>query len=82
MKKYFFFILTVLFLIISGYGQKPKAVPPVPITLDQRIQTTLEGFQGKGWIYAKNLDTGKDYCLRCDEQTRTASTIRAIFCRW
>ena len=47
-----------------------------PQSLDERIQAALDGFQGKVWIYAKNLDTGKDYALRADEQTRTASTVK------
>ena len=59
---------------------KPKTVtsaPSIPsVTLDEKIQAALSGFQGKTWIYAKNLDTGKDYSLRGNEQTRTASTIK------
>lgn len=72
-------ILIAIFVVISStsvLGQKPRPVSPLPITLDERIQTALDGFQGKAWIYAKNLDTGKDYALRADEQTRTASTIK------
>jgi beta-lactamase class A len=63
------FTLIVAFVIMAS-GQKPKPA------LDDRIQDSLVGFPGKAWIYAKNLDTGKDFCLRCDEQTRTASTIK------
>ena len=63
------FTLTVAFVVMAS-GQKPKPA------LDDRIQDALVGFPGKAWIYAKNLDTGKDFCLRCDEQTRTASTIK------
>ncbi|MBA3600148.1 MAG: serine hydrolase [Acidobacteria bacterium] len=58
-------------------AQKPKPSPPVqPQTLDERIKAEIETFRGKVWIYAKNLDTGKDYALRSDEQVRTASTIK------
>jgi beta-lactamase class A len=46
------------------------------MSLDDKIQAAITGFEGKVWIYAKNLDTGKDYSLRADEQTRTASTIK------
>ncbi len=70
------FAFAVIFSTFT-IGQKPKpAVTAAPQTLDERIQAALDGFQGKAWIYAKNLDTGKDYALRADEQTRTASTIK------
>ena len=52
------------------------AAKPSTGTLDGRIQDAIAGFQGKVYIYAKNLDTGKEYSLRGDEQTRTASTIK------
>jgi beta-lactamase class A len=45
-------------------------------TLDSKIQNAIKDFSGKVWIYAKNLDTGKDFSLRADEQVRTASTIK------
>jgi beta-lactamase class A len=61
-----------LIVILVAMASAQKAKP----ALDDRIQDSLVGFPGKAWIYAKNLDTGKDYCLRCDEQTRTASTIK------
>src|SRR4029079_1570531 len=77
-------LLVILLCIQGAFAQKKtKAVAakiPVPKstpqTLDEKIQAALAGFQGKAWIYAKNLDTGKDYALRADEQTRTASTIK------
>lgn len=47
-----------------------------PAALDDQIRNAISGFQGKVWIYAKNLDTGREYSLRGDEQTRTASTIK------
>ena len=47
-----------------------------PQTLDEKIQKAIKDFNGKVWIYAKNLDTGKDFSLRGDEQVRTASTIK------
>ena len=55
---------------------KPASAPATVTTIDARVNDALNGFQGKAWIYAKNLDTGKEYCLRCDEPTRTASTIK------
>nr|MBA3770519.1 serine hydrolase [Blastocatellia bacterium] len=36
----------------------------------------LDGFAGKAFVYAKNLDTGREYSLRGDEHVRTASTIK------
>jgi len=65
----------VLFTVIVAFASLAGAQKPKP-ALDDRIQDSLVGFPGKAWIYAKNLDTGKDFCLRCDEQTRTASTIK------
>ena len=63
-------ILTVIFLFLFSqfaFAQK---------TLDDKIQTAIKDFKGKVWIYAKNLDTGKDFSLRAGEQVRTASTIK------
>lgn len=70
----------ILFVVTAtGYSQKTRTLPalslPVP-TLDARIQDALRGFQGSVSIYAKNLDTGKEFALRADEPTRTASTIK------
>ena len=56
---------------------KPTLIPTVQVqTLDEKIKSEIKDFSGKVWIYAKNLDTGKDYALRADEQVRTASTIK------
>jgi len=83
MKK--ILLLSLLLLCVhASFAQKktktaaaPASAPKsAPQTLDEKIQAALAGFQGKAWIYAKNLDTGKDYALRADEQTRTASTIK------
>jgi beta-lactamase class A len=67
--------LLVAFTLIVAAAVMASAQKTRP-ALDERIQDALVGFPGKAWIYAKNLDTGKDFCLRCDEQTRTASTIK------
>jgi len=79
-KKIF---VAAFLLIISQavWAQKAKPTPmPSPViqqqTLDEKVQNELKNFSGKVWIYAKNLDTGKDYSLRADEQVRTASTIK------
>jgi beta-lactamase class A len=62
-------------LVSAQRNNKPTSLLP-PASLDDRIRQAIEGFQGNVWIYAKNLDTGKEYSLRGDEQTRTASTIK------
>jgi beta-lactamase class A len=73
-------LATVMLLSTFVPAQKAKrvvtAAPIVPPTLESRVHGALTGFQGKAWIYAKNLDTGKEFALRADEQTRTASTIK------
>ena len=74
-------IIFIFTAVAASDGQriKPKPVPkPTPAlqTVDDRIKAAIAGFQGTVYIYAKDLDTGKDYSLRGDEQTRTASTIK------
>ncbi len=41
-----------------------------------QIQSLLARFEGKVWLYAKNLDSGAEFGLRADEKVRTASTIK------
>lgn len=67
--------MTLLSQITFAQKVKPTSLS-VPQTLDEKIQTELKDFKGKVWIYAKNLETGKEYGLRADEQVRTASTIK------
>lgn len=62
-------------VLLTGAAFAQGSVAPAP-TLDSKVQATITGFQGKVWIYAKNLDTGKDYALRADDPVRTASTIK------
>lgn len=62
---------------MAGFGQTAKpAAASAPQSLDDKIQAALSGFEGKAWIFAKNLDTGKEFSFRGDEPTRTASTIK------
>lgn len=70
-------IVPIVFLCLAftATAQRPVAVSAAS-QLDQLIKTEVSNFQGKVWIYAKNLDTGKEYSLRGDEQVRTASTIK------
>jgi len=44
--------------------------------LSRQIGQRLARFDGKLWLYARNLDTGADFGLRPDERVRTASTIK------
>ena len=44
--------------------------------LAQQLGKLVAHFDGKLWLYAKNLDTGADFGLRPDEKVRTASTIK------
>jgi beta-lactamase class A len=65
--------LSLIFLVSTVFGQKIKSVPE---TLDEKVKSEIASFKGNVWIYAKNLDTGKEYSLRGDEKVRTASTIK------
>lgn len=79
MFKKIFVVAFLLLLVQTVAAQRARPTPtptPAPQTLDGRISAALVGFSGKAWIYAKNIDTGKDYALRADEQVRTASTIK------
>ena len=82
MRTISFTLATVIVFAFGVNGQKVKSPAAQtlsksqPGSLDGRIQNAIAGFQGKVWIYAKNLDTGREYSLRGDEQTRTASTIK------
>jgi beta-lactamase class A len=44
--------------------------------LDSRVHAAINSFQGKVFLFAKNLDTGVTYSLNGDERVRTASTIK------
>lgn len=70
-----FLILLVFTLSVSLAAQRPKATLSVP-SLDEKVQAAIADLRGKVWIHAKNLDSGKEYSLRGDEQVRTASTIK------
>ncbi len=62
--------------VFAQIARPAPATTPLATSLEARVEAALAGFQGKAWIYAKNLDTGKEYGLRGDEQVRTASTIK------
>lgn len=79
MKVKFFLFALLLWALCSTAGSQVRNSPParpVPQTLDDRVQSTIADFKGKIWVHAKNLDSGKEYSLRGEEQVRTASTIK------
>jgi beta-lactamase class A len=71
MKPLLIFIL-LLTTFAPSHAQSDKADKKLAKT----INSAINDFKGKVWIYAKNLDTGKDFSLRADEPVRTASTIK------
>jgi beta-lactamase class A len=71
-----FLVIVVASAFTLAQRNKKPSMSPAPAPLDERVRQAIDGFQGNVWIYAKNLDTGKEYSLRGDEQTRTASTIK------
>ena len=78
MKKITFVAVLLAFVAVAAMAQArplPAGSPAGP-SLDERIKAEIGDFKGKVWIYAKNLDTGKEYGMRADEQVRTASTIK------
>jgi beta-lactamase class A len=79
MKLIFVPLLLLLMLSpasIVGQVRKAVAQVPGPRSLAEKVQAAIADFKGNAYIYAKNLDTGREYGLRGDEQVRTASTIK------
>lgn len=56
---------------LASLGQ-PAAADP----LADRIAQLTKDFQGTVALYAKNLDTGREFGLKADDAVRTASTIK------
>jgi beta-lactamase class A len=73
-------LLGVVFLALnfglSAQIRRTVSPKPLPQTLDEKVQAAVADFDGKVSIYAKNLDSGKVYSLRGEDQVRTASTIK------
>jgi len=44
--------------------------------LDSQVRAAVAGFQGKVYLYAKNLETGAIFSIAGNERVRTASTIK------
>src|SRR4051794_24293799 len=82
MRRISTIITFIAALTFGANAQKAKAniaqtsSKPQSSALDDRVRQAITGFLGSVSIYAKNLDTGKEYSMRGDEQTRTASTIK------
>lgn len=62
----------LIVLALAGLVSRQASVP----TLADTIRRLTSGFQGKVFIYAKNLDTGAEFASGADERVRTASTIK------
>lgn len=76
MKRIISVSIAIACFAAAAFGQGRSTVKAPAPSLDERIKAEVADFKGKVWIYAKNLDTGKEYSLRGDEQVRTASTIK------
>lgn len=46
------------------------------VNLAERLETLLAPFDGQVALYARNLDTGRDFGIGADQLVRTASTIK------
>ena len=71
-------VIAIVLVCAASLAVPAQKVPikTVPLTLEQKIEAETRDFKGKVWIYAKNLETGKEFALRADEPVRTASTIK------
>ncbi len=69
-------VLVAFVFVFAAFAIGQGNAKPSTVTLDERVKAEVAKFDGKVWIYAKNLDTGKAYSLRGAEQVRTASTIK------
>jgi beta-lactamase class A len=75
--KIIFRIATALSLLLLSSALIPGQVAKQGnISLDSRLRSEITPFQGKVFLYAKNLDTGETYSFNGDERVRTASTIK------
>lgn len=61
-------------LLAACFAQTPEIQQAVDLRL--AVEKVLQGFAGKAWIAAKNLNTGTTFHLKGDERVRTASTIK------
>src|SRR5213079_3325552 len=67
---------TVSLLVCSAALISAQVVKQGNSSLDARVRAEITPFQGKVYLYAKNLETGETYSINGDERVRTASTIK------
>lgn len=63
-------------LWLGMLGALTLAGPAGAETLESRLNSVIAGVPGQVWLYARNLDTGREIGVRADERVRTASTIK------
>src|SRR3989475_9942472 len=71
----FLSLLSSLLLSATSFAQNSSTNAQTQ-TLDARIRAEITPFKGRVFLFAKNLDTGKDYSFNGDERVKTASTIK------
>ena len=76
MKSFFRFVTVLLTLGMTAALSFAQPAKQGNSSLESRIKTEIGSFQGKVFLYAKNLDTGETYSYKGDERVRTASTIK------
>jgi len=64
------------FLFFCATAIRSLAQPGPQRELAAKLQPLIDQFQGKVWLFAKNLDSGATFGIREDEKVRTASTIK------
>jgi beta-lactamase class A len=72
-------LLLIVFLIFAApqaSGQETSKPEGPAETLDKRVRADVARFNGKVYLYAKNLDTGAVYQFNGDDRVPTASTIK------
>ncbi len=57
-------------------GTVGSGLQPGTSSVGDAVAQLTKNFQGKVYLYAKNLDTGAECALGADERVRTASTIK------
>jgi beta-lactamase class A len=60
---------------LAGFFTVGALFAQVPL-VDRQVRAAIAGFEGKVFLYAKNLDTGAVYEMNGDQRVRTASTIK------
>ncbi|MGE5357892.1 MAG: serine hydrolase [Bacteroidales bacterium] len=70
-------LLFVLAAFAVPHTQAPARTPVRGASaLEQAVTRLMTGFQGRVFVYAKNLDTGAEFAMAADDRVRTASTIK------